>query len=568
MDKNFDSDVRVERESFLSRSRRFLIDHRSDASKLLLAIVFGVCVILPLIMMFVQIKPADFRTLFTSKTFLPALWNSLSTALLSTLISVTLAFLLSLCMQRTGIRLKGFFTVVLLLPMLIPSMSHGTGLTLLFGKRGIITMLLGLDSGIEGFGGIIAGSVLYSFPVAFLMLNDVMKYEDSSPYEAASVLGISRLRTVTAITLPYLARPLISAFFATFTMIITDYGVPLMVGGKCKTLAVLMYEEVVGQLNYGVGAVVGILLLVPALIAFLADLFNKDKGKSSYVTRPFTVKRNILRDIAAYIFCGLMTFFVLLTISSFCISAFSTRYPTNKTFTFWHFANTMNTGGVNLRNSVIIALLTAVIGVIVAFMTAYLTARLRSKMTRMLHLVSITSLAIPGMVLGISYVFAFKSSFLYGTLAILVMVNLMHFFASPYLMMYNTLGKMNENLEDVGHTMGIRRFKIIRDVIIPQSASTLLEMFAYFFVNAMMTISAVSFLANYATEPLSLKLNMYEQQSNIESMAVVALVILLINIAMKGLVWLIRNFGKIKASLTRKKQNNTEGATPTAPAED
>ncbi len=549
------------KETKLQRARRYLIDHRGDASKLLLAAVFAVAVILPLIMMFAQIRPADFRALFTSKSFLPALGNSFSTAALSTLISVTLAFLLALCMQRTGIRCKGVITVILLLPMLIPSMSHGMGLNLLFGKRGVLTTLLGFSSGIQGFGGIIVGSVLYSFPVAFLMLNDVMCYEDSSPYEAASVLGISRLRTVTAITLPYLARPLISAFFATFTMIITDYGVPLMVGGKCKTLAVLMYEEAVGQMHYGVGGVVGLLLLLPALIAFLVDLFNKERGKASYVTRPFTIKKNLVRDIFAYLFCALMIAFVLLILFSFCISAFSTRFPTNRTFTFKHFGEVMESGGENLRNSVIIALLTAVIGVVTAFMTAYMTTRYRSRLTRLLHLVSITSLAIPGMVLGISYVFAFKSSFLYGSLAILVMVNLMHFFASPYLMMYNTLGKMNENLEDVGHTMGVRRFKIIRDVIIPQSASTLLEMFAYFFVNAMMTISAVSFLATTYTQPLSLKLNQYEELMQTECAAVVALIILLINVAMKGVIYLARNFGTIRAAFLRKTKTAVATAT-------
>ena len=123
--------------------------------------------------------------------------------------------------------------------------------------------------------------------------------------------------------------------------------------------------------------------------------------------------------------------------------------------------------------------------------------------------------------MGISYVLFFKGSFLYGTLAILILVNLMHFFASPYLMMYNTLGKLNGNLEAVGATLGIGRMRIIKDVLIPQSRGTLAEMFSYFFVNSMMTISAVSFLSNINTQPISLMINAFEAQMLLECAAFV-----------------------------------------------
>lgn len=104
----------------------------------------------------------------------------------------------------------------------------------------------------------------------------------------------------------------------------------------------------------------------------------------------------------------------------------------------------------------------------------------------------------------ISYVMFFKSTPIYGTFAMLFFANSMHFFSSPYLMMYNTFGKINENLENVGASMGIGRWKVIRDILLPQSTGTILEMMSYFFVNCMMTISAVSFLANVSNKPLVL----------------------------------------------------------------
>jgi iron(III) transport system permease protein len=117
---------------------------------------------------------------------------------------------------------------------------------------------------------------------------------------------------------------------------------------------------------------------------------------------------------------------------------------------------------------------------------------------------------------------------------------MVHFIASPYLMIYNSLSKVNENLEGVGHTLGIDRFHMIKDVMLPICRETLAEMFAYFFVNCMMTISAVSFLATTANKPVSLMINQFEAQSQLGAAAVVSLMILLVNLAMKGIVRVIR----------------------------
>ena len=180
------------------------------------------------------------------------------------------------------------------------------------------------------------------------------------------------------------------------------------------------------------------------------------------------------------------------------------------------------------------------IGTAVSYLTAYLTARSRGISSGLLHLISITSLAIPGMVLGLSYSLFFGGSFLAGTLSILILVNMVHFFASPYLMAYNSLGKLNENLEAVGRTLGIGRVRMVLRVFVPQTRSTLWEMFSYFFVNSMMTISAVSFLSRRETMPLSLIINQFEKQMQLESIAFVSLLILAVNLLMKGIIALIR----------------------------
>ncbi len=513
--------------------------NKTRISKIAIFVILLAIVILPIIRMLCYMDIKTLKEVFTSSSFGRAVLNSLSSTVLATIISLIVAYGLAWAINRSNIKCKQAFSMILILPMLIPSISHGMGLIILFGNNGVLTNLLNLD-GIYGFGGVVLGSVIYSFPIAFLMISDILKYEDASPYEAAEVLGISKVNQFKSITLPYMRKPLISVAFAVFTMVITDYGVPISVGGQFKTLPVMLYEETVGLLNYSLGAVIGMVLLVPAVIAFLFDFFNKDTAKSSYVTHEFENKKSKARDTIAYIICILVAVFTLMVIFSFCLQAFSKMYPVDKSFTLDNFKKTFEKGaGEYLFNSIIMSGCTAVIGTAVAFITAYLTARTKSISSKFLHLISITSLAIPGLVLGLSYVLVFSKSFIYGTVIMLVLVNTVHFFASPYLMIYNAFGKINENLEDVGNILGVNKLRIIKDVIIPQTKSTIIEMLSYFFVNSMMTISAVSFLASPQNKPLSLLINQFETYNMLECSAVVAILILLSNIIIKGVVYLI-----------------------------
>lgn len=536
----------IEKKLLIANLRKKLT--KQALSKILIGIILFAIIIIPIIRMLFYVDRESLNKVLQSGQFYTSLINSLTSTSLATVISVVLAYILAWAANRTNIRFKYFFTVLICLPMLIPSVSHGMGLIILFGNNGIITRLIGTDSSIYGFHGVVIGSVLYSFPVAFIMISDILKYEDQTPYEAAEVLGIPKKNQFSSITLPYLRKPLISVLFAVFTMIVTDYGVTLSVGGKFKTLPILLYEDAVGQLNYSTGSVIGMFLLIPALIAFLFDLLNKDRGNSTFISKKNTQNIKKYKNIIAYAVLILTSLFVIAVLLSFCIQAFAQTYPTDMNFSLKHFRNTFSkNGGKYLVNSILIAVLTSVIGVSIASATAYLTSRVKSGFSKALHLMAILSLAVPGLVLGLSYVIVFKKTFFYGTVLILIMVNTVHFFASPYLMIYNAFGKMNENLEDVGSILGVRRLRIIKDVILPQSKQSVLEMFSYFFVNCMMTISAVSFLATAGNKPVSLLINQFESYNMMECAATVALLILVTNLIMKTVTYLIKNTGKTNA---------------------
>ena len=508
---------------------------------LCLVLFFAVCVYAPLASMLARITPEGFGSVIRSPQFLPALWTSVSSAFAAAAISLLLSLAAAWCIERTGMPAKPLFRTLFILPMLVPSISHALGLVALLGQNGLLTNLLRLESSIYGFWGIVAGSVMYSFPVSFVMFCGILQYEDGTAHKAARVMGIPPLRRFTGLTLPYLKRTIISAFFALFTMVITDYGVPMLVRGKCTTLSVMMYDRAVSRMDYGSGSVIGALLLLPALAAFLVDLLNPEKAHSGFVTEPVEPARHPLANAAACGVCGALGLCVLAPIAAFAMMAAEKKYPVDPAFTLEHIQRTFTRGaGGYLLNSVVYALLAALFGTLTAFCCAYLTARGQGRLRKGLHLVSITSMAIPGIVLGLSYVIFFHGTPLYGTILIVVLVNAVHFFSSPYLMMYNTMEKLNPNLEDVGLCLGVGRFAVIRDVIFPKVRGTVYEMFAYFFVNSMMTISAVSFFVPPAPKPVALMINQFESQLLIESAAVVSLMILGVNLALKGIVWLLQ----------------------------
>ena len=492
--------------------------------------------------MFSTIRTEHIVQVFTSPQFFPMLLNSLATTGMATVISLLLSFGLAFALNRSNIWYKPVFVMLFTVPMLIPSISHGMGLVLLLGDNGLLTNLLGINVGLYGYPGIVMGSVLYAFPVSFLMFHDSFQYEDFTAYEAAGVLGLSKWKQFCTITLPGMRRTLLSALLAVFTMVFTDYGVPLMTGGTAMTLPVYMYREVIGMMNFSGGAVVGVILLLPAIIAFLMDLRKTaNAGSASTVTKRFRVPENKTRDIFVYVCFGILLLLLCLPIVAFLCLSFVRQYPIDMTFTLDNVKKLISGGlGMYFVNSMAIALLTALVGTCLSFFSAFLTARSQKRLSgQVIHFLSMLPLAIPGVVLGLSYVLTFRNFPLYGTIFILVIVNIIHFFSSPYLLAYNSLSKFNPNLEDVAQSLGISRLRMLCNVYVPCTLPTILEMYSYYFVNAMITISAVSFLINFRTMPLSLLIPQLESQSFMEGTALVSLMILVLNLLLKGIVFLV-----------------------------
>lgn len=494
--------------------------------------------VLPLIILLTKLEPNDLNYIFKNPNFGESIINSLIYSSVGAVISTSLATITAYFLSRINIKGRKWFVLLLTLPMLIPTLSVGLGVKFLFGTSGFLNMFFG--SKFEGLGyfDLIFGSVVFSFPVSFLLIYDALIYEDRSIYDAASTLGISRLRGFFGITIPYLKSALISSFFASFTLVFADYGLPMEVAGKIKTLPMFLYDESLSTSLYGRGAVISLVLLLPALIAFVVDIFNKESSEG--VVRQENIAPTKLFNINGIVIISMVAFILFVPQLVFISISFMKDFPNDMSFSFQNYADSFSAkSSVSivryLKNSLLVAFLSALVGTIVAYITGYASSRAKGKFAKVVHLLSIATLAVPGLVLGIGYVFLFRTTrgIFYGTIAILVVVNVVHYFSSPYLMSKNAFNKINKDYETVADTLGISRISIFFRVLVPNTISTIVQMFSYLFINSMITISAVSFLATIKTQPLAVAITNYEPLDNWPMESVISSFILFINIVAK-----------------------------------
>lgn len=441
---------------------------------------------------------------FSNPALTDSIVNSLVVSLSTTLITVLLAFGFAYALQRTCMPLKGLFRTIAMVPILVPSLLAGLSLVYLFGNQGLLKDLM-MGASIYGAPGIVAGCVFFTFPHAFLIIATALAISDARLFEAARALRTSPTRTFFNVTLPGARYGIISAAFVVFTLTITEFGVPKVVGGDFNVLAVDIYKQVVGQQNFAMGAVVSVILLVPAVIAFFVDRMVTAKQVALLTARavPYMPSRNLMLDAGAFLFCCLVAGLLLLVLGVAQYASLVKFWPYNLSLSFAHFAFEGVDGGgwESYFNSLRMSFYVAVIGTAVVFVGAYLVEKGRGFAAARagLHFLAMMPMAIPGLVLGLSYIFFFNDranplNVVYGTMAILVISSITHFYTVSHLTALTALKAMDKEFEAVAASLKQPVTRVFSRVTLPVCLPTALDIAAYYFVNAMTTVSAVVFL--------------------------------------------------------------------------
>ncbi|HIX30066.1 MAG TPA: putative 2-aminoethylphosphonate ABC transporter permease subunit [Candidatus Blautia stercoravium] len=486
---------------------------------------------------------------FSTPALSVSIQNTMVVSCGSAVLGTLLGFLYAYGLTRTGIKGKTFFRYVAMIPLFLPTVVHGLSLVYLFGKQGIITGL-GWDIGLYGKTGILLSEVIYTFPQSFLMFSIALNYADGRLYEAADSMGCSSLKKFTHITLPSVRYTLINSLFVCFTLAFTDFGAPKVLGGNYNVLATDIYKQVAGQFNMNMGAVVGTLLLIPAVISFGVDRVTSGKDKEGISSKAQTlkIKKGRVRDGFFYLICIAITLCLLSLVGVLFVGAFTKYYPYDMSFTLENFRFNPSTGGIqSYLNSIEMSFLTAVLGTLFTFLYAYFIERgkCRGIFKNTGKILSSLPLALPGMVIGLGFIFFFNQKnnplhVIYGTVMILVLANMVHFYSVPFVTASSALKKLDKEYENVADSLKIPGWKTFCKVVVPLSLSAVLEIFMYYFMNSMVTVSAVVFLYSARFKVASIAITHMEEAGDIAQAAAMSLLILLINVVARGIYEICR----------------------------
>ncbi len=451
-------------------------------------------------------------------------WNSLLLAVLTGFSSCVLGLAFALIATRTGFRAKRALRVLTVLPIITPPFVIGLAVILLFGRSGLVTQFLWDAFEIRptrwvfGLPGVWFAQTLAFTPIAFLVLIGVVEGVSPSMEEAAQTLRASGWRTFTSISFPLMRPGVANAFLLGFIESLADFGNPLVLGGNFDVLSTEIFFAVVGAQNdQGRAAVLAIVLLVFTLSAFLAQRLWL--GRKSYATvtgkGDSGVRIWIPTRLRALVY-GTALPWAALTVVIYVIilfGGFVELFGRDYSLTWRHYIDAfgITRGDFGLVFSglawnsffttIWIAIASAPLTAIIGLLTAYVLVRQRFVGKNVFEFGTMLSFAIPGTVIGISYILAFNVPpiELTGTGIILIISFVFRNMPVGVRAGIASMSQLDKSLDEASLTLGANSFVTIRKVILPLLKPAIIAALVFSFVRAMTALSAVIFLvsANY-----------------------------------------------------------------------
>ena len=448
-------------------------------------------------------------------------WNSLFLAVLVGLITTTLGLIFALVVTRSGFRYKRALRALTVLPIITPPFVIGLALILLFGLSGAVTTFFSDAFGIQptrwlyGLPGVLIAQILAFTPIAFLVLIGVVEGVSPSMEEAAQTLRASKWQVFKTVSLPLIRPGLANAFLLGFIESMADFGNPLVLGGNFDVLSTEIFFAIVGaQYDQGKAAVLAMVLLCFTLGAFYAQRFWL--GKKSYTTvsgkGDSGMHPHMPRALSIPVLALAMIWaaFTMVVYAMIFYGSVVELWGVNNSLTFKHYITAFSfrfeDSGIRwsgaawdsfwttLKIAGIAAPLTAIVGLI----TAYLLTRQTFAGKNAFEFGTMLSFAIPGTVIGVSYILAFNVPpiEITGTGIILVVSFIFRNMPVGVRAGIASMSQLDKSLDESSLTLGANSWQTFRRIILPLLRPAILAALVYSFVRAMTAISAVIFLVS------------------------------------------------------------------------
>jgi len=486
----------------------------------------------------------NFLSYLQTPALLQSLWNSVWVSCLVTFMVVPLAFVFAYALTRSCMPGKAVFRSISLIPLLAPSLLSAISLIYWFGNQGVLKdamQAIGIDQ-IYGAPGVVIAECFAVFPHVLMILVTALTLADARLYEAADALGTRSHRKFLTITLPGAKYGLISASLVSFTLVMTDFGIPKVIGGNFNMMATDIFKLVIGQQDFSRGSVVALLLLSPAILSFGVDRYVSARQTAMLSARAvaFLPKPDARHDLLMMTFCALIACLMLAMLGMAIFASFASFWPYNLAPSLIHYKLGLIDGevGEGFINSLKMASGTAFFGTLLVFVTAYLLEKTKGmNLVRMpLQLLAVIPMAVPGLVLGLGYIFFFNlpSNPLHGmyqSMALLTLCTIVHFYTTGHLTATTALKSLDAEFESVSASLKVPFYKTFWRVTLPICTPAMVDIARYFFINAMTTISAVVFLYSPETKVASIAILNLDEAGDIGAAAAMAVLIALISAA-------------------------------------
>jgi iron(III) transport system permease protein len=485
---------------------------------------------------------SNYARILDTQNFWRAAAHSLMMSGAVTALAVLFGLLVAFALTRCKIPGRALIAGAVALPLIAPSLVQGLGLIFLLGRNGLVSRAFG-EIDIYGLPGLIIANGLYALPQAALIIAAALRAADARVYEAAEVLGAPGWRQFLDITLPNIKFGLLGAAFVVFTVTITDFGNAATIGGDYALLATEIYNQVVGQMNFNLGAVVGIMLLLPTVLAFYLERVaaQRQLGVMSEAAVPLVPTFAPRRDIPVGIAAALVALLPLLVIGVVVFASFVWLWPYRFDFTLRHYAVKVAGGYDPLWTTIEISALAAAAGTTLIFALTLALVRLPRRLAQPIYFVCLLPASVPGLVLGLAYIFAFNRpgtplALLYGTAALIAVCNAVHYWTQGFLTTMTGLRQVPAALEESAACLGAALPRVARDVIGPYMAPTLVSVFFFLFTQSMVTLSAVIFLVTASVSVASVSIMRLDEAGFVSQAAAYATCTMAIVVATMGLM--------------------------------
>jgi len=448
-------------------------------------------------------------------------WNSLFLAIVVGVVTTALGLVFALVVTRSGFKYNRGLRALTVLPIITPPFVIGLALILLLGRSGAVTVFFADLFGVQptrwfyGLPGLLIAQTLAFTPIAFLVMIGVVEGVSPSMEEAAQTLRADRWQTFRTVSLPLMRPGLANAFLLGFIESMADFGNPLVLGGNFNVLSTDIFFAIVGaQYDQGRAAVLAMVLLFFTLSAFYAQ--RVWLGKKSYTTvtgkgdagvHPLMPKRLSIPVFAIAAIWGAFTIIVYLMI---LFGSFVELWGVDNSLTFTHYITAFkvsyNEFGIQWIGSawdsfwttIYIAAAAAPLTAIVGLITAYLLTRQTFAGKNAFEFGTMLSFAIPGTVIGVSYILAFNVPpiEITGTGIILIISFIFRNMPVGVRAGIASMSQLDKSLDESSLTLGANSWQTFRRVILPLLRPAILAALVYSFVRAMTAISAVIFLVS------------------------------------------------------------------------